>query len=118
MSLGVYLTITIPGCKYCGKEEGSDIVFSANITHNLNTMAKHAGIYMHLWRPDEIGITKAEELIDPIKKGLEDMKSRPEYYKQFDSPNGWGRYNYFVPWIERYLDACLEYPDSEIYVSR
>ena len=30
-------------------------------------MAKEADIYQHLWRPDEIGITKAAELIPPIR---------------------------------------------------
>ena len=44
MSLDVYLT----------DAEGRE-VFSANITHNLGAMAKEAGIYMHLWRPDELG---------------------------------------------------------------
>ena len=33
--------------------------YSANITHNLGKMAEEAGIYKHLWRPEEIGITKA-----------------------------------------------------------
>jgi hypothetical protein len=34
-------------------------VFDYNITHNLGEMAKAAGIYMELWRPEEIGIIKA-----------------------------------------------------------
>jgi hypothetical protein len=47
-----------------------DEVYTANITHNLNRMAKEAGIYKHLWRPDEIGITLAGELIEPLQSGL------------------------------------------------
>lgn len=46
MSLDVYL-------------EGPPVpqdVFWANITHNLGRMADEAGIYKHLWRPEEIGM--------------------------------------------------------------
>lgn len=38
-------------------------VFSSNITHNLNAMAEAAGIYRQIWRPEEIGIKTAVELI-------------------------------------------------------
>ena len=69
-------------------EYETDEVYSANITHNLNTMASQAGIYEHLWRPDEIGITKAKELIDPLREGLHKLKSEPEMYKAFNPSNG------------------------------
>ena len=45
-------------------------VFTSNITHNLGKMAEAAGIYKHLWCPEEIGITKAKQLIQPLKKDL------------------------------------------------
>lgn len=93
-------------------------VFYANITHNLNKMASEAGIYEACWRPEEIGATKASDIIPILEKGFEDMKARPEYYKQFDSPNGWGLYVNFLPWVENYLNACREYPDAIIEVSR
>ena len=113
MSLDVCLITTT--CKCCGR---SDEVFNANITHNLGEMAEEAGIYKHLWRPEEIGITTAKELIEPIKKGLKDMKKRPAHFKKFDSSNGWGLYENFIPWIEEYLKACIENPDCLIMVSR
>lgn len=107
MSLDVYLTRVQPTG-----------VFDANITHNLGGMAEEAGIYQHLWRPEEIGISKAEQLIEPLTKGLELMKSDPERFEAFNSPNGWGLYEDFVPWVERYLEACREYPDADVSVSR
>lgn len=122
MSLDVYLMAETPKKKHCfscGSEyDDYECFFEANITHNLGTMAEKAGIYQHLWRPEELGITKAGELIEPIRMGLLDMKARPEYYRQFDSPNGWGRYDHFVPWIEEYLRACINYPDAVIRISR
>ncbi len=96
----------------------TECMFDANITHNLNKMAAAAGIYEACWRPEEIGATKASDIIPILEKGFEDMKARPEHYKQFDSPNGCGLYIHFLPWVENYLNACREYPDAIIEVSR
>lgn len=93
-------------------------VYSANITHNLGKMANAAGIYQHLWRPEELGIILARDLIEPLAEGLNKMKADPEHYKQFNASNGWGLYEHFIPWIEKYLEACKQYPESEISVSR
>ncbi len=72
-------------------------VYSANITHNLGRMADAAGIYQALWRPEEIGITKAGQLIEPLKAGLALLKSDRLHFETFNSPNGWGLYKNFVP---------------------
>jgi hypothetical protein len=112
--------------RYPGREPvtvsiGSDdrgYVFSGNITHNLSAMADEAGIYAHLWRPEDIGITKAHQLIEPLKNALASMQSDPERFKAFDSPNGWGLYENFVPWIAGYLEACIDYPDADVSVWR
>ncbi len=93
-------------------------LYSANITHNLNSMAEHAGIYKHLWRPDEIGIAKARELIEPLRTGLALLKSDPAGFEQFNAPNGWGLYKHFVPFVEAYLAACEQNPDADVSVSR
>ena len=93
-------------------------VFSQNITHNLVDMAKEAGIYMNLWRPEELGIKTAAELIEPLTAGLEILKSDPERFEAFNSPNGWGLYKHFVPFVEACLQACVENPDAEPRASR
>lgn len=99
-------------------EVESDEVYSNNITHNLNTMADEAGIYKHLWRPDEIGITKAEQLIEPLSIGLALLKSDPERFKKFNPKNGWGTYEGLVGFVESYLTACELYPTAEVSVWR
>ena len=106
MSLDFYLTRIQP-----------TEVFSANITHNLTEMAREAGIYYALWRPGEKGYTKAEQIIPILRDGLEKMKRDPDFFKKFDSPNGWGLYIHFVPFVESVLAACEEYPDADIAVS-
>ena len=95
-----------------------DEVYSANITHNLGAMAEEAGIYQHLWRPDEINVTKAAQLIEPLRAGLALLKSDPERFKKFDADNGWGLYIHFVPFVEKYLQECVKYPGAEVRVSR
>lgn len=93
-------------------------VYWRNITHNLGKMADAAGIYKHLWRPDEIGVTHARQLIEPLKAGLALLKSDPERFRAFDAPNGWGRYENFVEFVRDYLAACEANPDATVTVSR
>lgn len=108
-------------CPRCGNEHEAterEIFFEANITHNLNAMAGEAGIYQHLWRPEEIGITKAKQLIEPLRTGLQLMRSDPTRFLAFNASNGWGTYDQFLPWIQQYLDACEEYPEANVSASR
>ena len=93
-------------------------VYWANITHNLNSMADEAGIYKHLWRPEEIRITKASELIEPLRTAIEAMKIDPDRFKEYNPDNGWGDYEGFLEFVSQYLEACIENPDAEIEVSR
>jgi len=101
-----------------GEEKEYIEFFSANITHNLNTMADWAGIYFTCWRPDEKGYFYAKDLIQDLELGLKDLKGNPEFFKKYDAENGWGTYEDFVPWVEEYLNACKRYPKALIAVSR
>lgn len=60
----------------------------------------------------------ARDLIEPLRVGLEKLRSNRKHYESFNSPNGWGLYENFVPWVARYLGACEEHPDAEVSVSR
>lgn len=93
-------------------------IYSSNITHNLGEMAKAAGIYKHLWRPEELSIKTAAELIKPLEKGLAKLKKNPEKFEKYNAPNGWGMYKHFVPFVEEYIEACKNYPDAIVSVSR
>lgn len=93
-------------------------VYSSNITHNLGPMALAAGIYMELWQPEEIGVTTAAQLIAPLEAGLAKLKADPEYFQTFDAPNGWGRYEHFVPFVESYLAACRDNPEATVHADR
>jgi len=107
MSLDVSLTLVRPS-----------EVYSANITHNLTKMAEAAGIYEALWRPEEIGITTAGQLIEQLRAGLAKLEADPAYYETFNAANGWGLYEHFVPFVRGYLKACEENPDATVEVDR
>jgi len=120
MSLDVYLNRKVHLSYDEGKTyiEQDEEVYWANITHNLGKMAIEAGIYEALWRPEEIGKTKACEIVELLENGLAKLKANPEHFEKFNASNGWGLYKHFVPSVEKYLEACKEYPESIIHVSR
>lgn len=93
-------------------------VFTKNITHNLGVMAKEAGLYKALWRPEDLDVYYAEDLIDTLTDGLQQLKAQPEYYKQFNPENGWGNYEGLVEFVEEYLKWCIMFPECIIKVSR
>ena len=106
-------------------------------THNLTKMADEAEIYNALWRPyrlkedykpsddykvemkfeDSVTII-AEELLEPLEKGLKELKDKPKHYKQFNAENGWGLYENLVLFAEKYIKDIKTYPKAIIIVSR
>jgi hypothetical protein len=107
MSLDVYLTVTKP-----------TEVFQWNITHNLNTMARQAGIYEALWRPEEICIYSARQLIVPLSRARDALRDDPEHFRKFNPVNGGGTYEGLVEFVEKYLEACIKNPDAEVRACR
>jgi hypothetical protein len=92
--------------------------YTANITHNLNRMATAAGIYEHLWRPEEIGVTEARQLIAPLEEGVKRLRSNPEHFKTFNPPNGWGTYESLIAFVDAYVLACKAFPSTEVSACR
>ncbi len=93
-------------------------VFSSNITHNLNRMVSALGLYREIWKSETVGINFAHQLIPVLEDAIHKMKSNPEFYQAFDSPNGYGKYSDLLNWLEEYLAACKQYPQAVITVSR
>ena len=107
MSLDIHLTANVP-----------THVFTRNITHNLTTMADAAGLYKPIWHPEDLGFTKARHLIKSLQVGLKRLKSDPEKFRAFDAPNGWGNYVTLVDFVEKYLAACIAWPNATISAHR
>lgn len=94
------------------------VIYAANYTHNVVAMASQAGLYEVVWRPDEHGYTHARDIIPILRSGIKAMKADPDRFKALNPENGWGSYDSFMPWLERYLEACEGNPEARIEVSR
>lgn len=85
--------------------------WQANITHNLGEMAAHIPVgnttlYMACWRPEEIGIKTAGELLPLLIEGLHYMIDHRKELEQYNSPNGLGSYDDFMKFLLNYKQAC------------
>lgn len=123
MGLSFYLTKpnSQRACPCCGHHHTcteSEQIFSANITHNLIGMAGRAGLYECLWEPNENEYYKAEDIVPELVKSLNDLESYPEKFIPFNSSNGWGTYDDFVPFVASILEACYKHPTTTIEVCR
>ena len=95
-------------------DDGREVVFERNITHNLNRMAKIAGVYEAMWRPEEIGAHKADDLSQALPKGFIFMIDNREECEALNPENGWGNYEGLLNVILDYLKACNKYPDAKV----
>lgn len=125
MSLDVYLKgppreeeCWCSSCQHKHTATIMDSYFEANITHNLGEMAESAELYKCLWRPEELGITTASQLIVPLTLGLRLLKAEPLRFQKLNSPNGFGKYEHLVSFVSGYLKACIEFPDASVIACR
>lgn len=93
-------------------------VFESKITHNLSGMAKEAGIYWCIWRPEEADVVEAYQLIPHLREGLALLLSEPDRFKKFNPANGWGDYYTLVGFVQEYLKACEDNACADVEVSR
>ena len=120
MSLSVYLTRE----KWVSYDQGetwvteNEELYWGNITHNLGKMAREAGIYEVLWRPEELGITKASEVAEKLESGVWRLRESPEYFSRYNSPNGWGTYDGLLKFVSEYLEACKKFPEAKVEADR
>lgn len=101
-----------PPCKECGHFKGTR---SWDPTYNYGKMFRAAfgGNGVH----DFNGMT-GRDAVERLSVGIKDMKARPEYYKTFDSDNGWGVYGEdIIQVLEDILKTCREYPNGVFTVT-
>jgi hypothetical protein len=75
-------------------------------------MAAEAGIYKYLWRPEENEINIAQQLIKPLRDGLQLLRDDPERFKEFNPPNGWGNYDILVGFVAELLSECVRHSSA------
>jgi hypothetical protein len=89
-------------------------LYTACVTHSPCKIAKEAGIYECLWRPREHGIIRAKQIIEPLSTGLALLIAQKERFEGFNPLNRDGSLETFIPWCEKYLQACRTYPDARV----
>lgn len=99
-------------------DENGNPVYEFNITHNLNKMASACGLYMAMWRPEEIDCECAEDLIPTLQNGIINLALNKDGYLKYEPDNGWGTYDGLLRIAVDYLAACEKYPKAKIEVSR
>lgn len=114
--LGVEEDVECPHCGVVSKKR--ERLYEANVTHNLVDMAKAAGLYQYIWRPEEVGISEARYLIRPLERGYNWLKNNEDVARKHNPDNGWGSYESFVAFVSEYLNACMNNPDAIVRVSR
>ena len=107
MGLDVYL-----------KEVKPCTIWAIGITHNLTAMAEAAGLYECMWRPEEICITLASQMIHPLECGIAVMEQDKEKLKKLNPENGFGNYEFLLSVAQRYLAACKEHPNATVEACR
>lgn len=53
-----------------------------------------------------------QEMISILEKGIEEMESNREEYKELNPNNGWGNYDDALKFLKDILNACKENPDA------
>lgn len=101
-----------------GPEPERHVAFAWNFTHNAADMAFAAGFYHELWRPEEVNIEFAHQLIGPLERGIKDMEEKPEAYRSLQASNGWGTYDQFLDAVRNLLRALKQCPGARIKASR
>ena len=91
------------------------IVYDCNMTHNVTPMWQLAGVYDALYNSDG---TPAGQWLDVLRNGLRAMQERPAAYELLNPPNGWGRYDHALRFLERWLTSCERHPKALIEVSK
>lgn len=95
-----------------------ECIFNGNITHNLTEMALQAMLYYPIWRPEEIGVSTAGELIPFLKAGLKLLIDNKEEMVKLEPKNAWGDYKALLEFTEVYLGKCYLDKTATIGVCR
>lgn len=104
------LDLTLTAVKRCE-------IYRDQITHNLIRIAEDVGIYMHLWHPEEIGVTKARQLVEPLQSALALLRAEPARFERHNAPERSGPLTHFGRVVENYLRACQQNPDADVCVT-
>lgn len=82
------ISIEFPPCSECGHLERFEW---DGLTYNLREMFVEA--FQNGDGMRGLDGKKTEEVAPILERALADMEARPDHYRRFDSPNGWGTFD-------------------------
>jgi hypothetical protein len=82
-------------------------IFHLNFPTRYKPIAERVGILDYIWDPYKLGISKAEQLIQPLEIGLGLLDAVADSFAQ-DTIEG------FTSYVSMYLEACQQNPDAAI----
>lgn len=89
-----------------------------NITHNLAPMFRAAGVDWHdYYEHDGNGGRTAAEMLPEVVLAYWRLSDDPDYYRQFNPPNGWGDLECAVEFLRRLTLDLAKHPDGIVRVS-
>jgi|SRR5579859_6509881 len=112
------ITITGATCPTCGAVGASG---SWDPTYNFRQMFDAA--FGDGYWADHLNGKRCGDVIPLLERVVTDMRSRPDYYRQFDASNGWGRYDgdgngsIVDVVLQPMLDVCRQSPEGRIKIT-
>lgn len=108
MSYDVYLVIDTGGA------EPVSVTNSRNYTYNCSPMFRHAfgGDGLH-----NIDGKTGAHACPLLEAAVSNMRSSPDFYRTMNPPNGWGKYETALKFLENIAADCRDHPKATVRIS-
>ena len=103
------------------QDENDEILFTADITHNLRSMADAANLRDVLWRPHECcneTTVFAKNIVSNLRDGVISLATIKTTFGEFEPPFQEGTWVDLLLFCSAYLQACKDFPNATVQVSR
>lgn len=89
--------------------------YDGNITSNASRIFNEAFNTNGYWT-DLLNGNSSSDVVPIVKQALINLCEKPSHYKQFDSPNGWGIWRDFLPFLAELHEGMINNPNDIIEV--
>lgn len=95
-----------------GGEEMARVTETRSPTYNLSEMFEAA-----LGQPiSSLRGMSASKCAPIVRRAVERMKERPDVYRAYNPPNGWGSYEGAVESLSWLLEQCEAHPKATVHI--
>jgi len=94
------------------KKEG--VVFHCVFTEEFTAALETAEVYMHVWNPRSVGVKVGDDMWPVLAQALSEMEGSASFYTRMCG--GATLYTHLYDLLERYAQACADYPGAKVEV--